>query len=98
VADSEPGDGKSGVIAIAALVPYQVAVIGMLREWQAATSPSLSRNFNSRSRASSAEGYGVLARAMRSDDPGPIFARAAQNQEVDPLMDTYSRLFVGLQP
>lgn len=41
-------------------------------------------------------GYGVFARARRSDTPGVVFARAAQKNERDPLTDEYSRLFVGL--
>ena len=41
-------------------------------------------------------GYGVLARARRSEKPGVVFARAAQKNERDPLTDEYSRLFVGL--
>ena len=44
------------------------------------------------------KGFGVLARAMRSDNPGPVFARAAANGEVDPLTDIDARLFVGLRP
>jgi hypothetical protein len=43
-----------------------------------------------------AQGFGVIARAMRSDTPGPIFARAALANEADPLTDPDSRLFVGL--
>ena len=43
-------------------------------------------------------GYGVLARARRSETPGVVFARAAQKNECDPLTDEYSRLFVGHPP
>lgn len=42
-------------------------------------------------------GYGVLARARRSENPGVVFARAAMKGEVDSLVDEYSRLFVGLK-
>ena len=42
------------------------------------------------------KGFGVLARAMRSKHPGRVFAHAAATGENDPLMDTDSRLFVGL--
>lgn len=45
---------------------------------------------------SAPSGYGVLARARRSDNPGVVFARAAMKGEVDLLMDAYSRLFVGI--
>jgi hypothetical protein len=38
----------------------------------------------------------VLARARRAKQPGIVFARAAANQEVDPLEDPESRLLVGL--
>jgi hypothetical protein len=42
------------------------------------------------------KGFTVLARAMRSDYPGIVFAHAAATGEVDPLTDPDSRLFVGL--
>jgi len=44
------------------------------------------------------KGFGVLARAMRSSEPGRVFARAASAGEIDPLKDIDSRLFVGLLP
>ncbi len=44
------------------------------------------------------QGFHVLARAMRAQRPGIVFARAAAIGEVDPLTDTDSRLFVGLPP
>ena len=47
-------------------------------------------------RASDPKGYGVLARAKRAERPGIVFARAAAAGEVDPLDESYSRLFVGL--
>lgn len=43
-----------------------------------------------------AQGFGVLARAIRAAQPGRIFARAAAIGEVDPLTNLDSRLFVGL--
>jgi hypothetical protein len=43
-------------------------------------------------------GYGVLARAMRSRQPGVVFALAADARETDSLTDAISRLFVGLAP
>ena len=42
--------------------------------------------------------FTVLARAMRAEHPGIVFARAAAIGEVDPLTDLDSRLFVGLPP
>ncbi|HUU70790.1 MAG TPA: hypothetical protein VM186_14775 [Planctomycetota bacterium] len=48
--------------------------------------------------ACSPKGFGVLARAMRSRQAGPVFGRAALNGEVDPLTDVDARLFVGLKP
>lgn len=42
------------------------------------------------------KGFNVLSRALRSECPGIVFARAAANGEVDPLTDVDSRLFVGL--
>jgi hypothetical protein len=41
-------------------------------------------------------GFSVLQRAMRSDYPGIVFARAAAIGEQDPLTDPISRVFVGL--
>jgi len=41
-------------------------------------------------------GYSVLARAMRADRPGVVFAQAAATGEVDPLPEPDCRLFVGL--
>lgn len=41
-------------------------------------------------------GYGVLSRARRCNRPGVTFARAALRGEVDPLIDDYARMFVGL--
>jgi DNA-directed RNA polymerase beta' subunit len=40
--------------------------------------------------------FSVLARAMRAEQPGIVFAHAASIGEVDPLTDPDSRLFVGL--
>jgi hypothetical protein len=42
--------------------------------------------------------FGVLSRARRCSRPGVVFARAARRQEVDPLVDHYARVFVGLPP
>ena len=46
------------------------------------------------------KGFTVLARAIRSYNtrPGIVFARAAANEESDPLLDVDSRLLVGLRP
>jgi len=41
-------------------------------------------------------GFNVLARAMRADRPGIVFAQAAATGEIDPLTDLDTRLFVGL--
>jgi hypothetical protein len=43
-------------------------------------------------------GIHVIARAMRSKYPGIVFARAAAAGEVDPLLDTDTRLFLGMLP
>jgi hypothetical protein len=40
--------------------------------------------------------FSVLARAMRTEQPGIVFAHAASIGEIDPLTDRDSRLFVGL--
>ena len=44
------------------------------------------------------KGFNVLARAMRSRRPGAVLARAAAQEEADPLTDLDARLFVGLLP
>lgn len=43
-------------------------------------------------------GMNVLSRAVRFSCPGNVFARAAAIEEMDPLVDLDSRLFVGLKP
>jgi hypothetical protein len=40
--------------------------------------------------------FNVLTRALRAKHPGLVFARAAANEEVDPLTDVESRLLVGV--
>jgi len=42
--------------------------------------------------------FTVLARAMRAEHPGVVFAAAAATGQIDPLRDPDSRLFVGLAP
>jgi hypothetical protein len=61
---------------------------GAVREWQRWETSQLSEG--------AAKGFSVLARAMRSEHPGMVFARAAATGERDPLTDPASRLFVGL--
>ncbi len=43
-----------------------------------------------------AKSFSVLARAMRAEQPGIVFAHAASIGEIDPLTERDSRLFVGL--
>jgi hypothetical protein len=43
------------------------------------------------------QSFGVLARAMRAEQPAIVFAHAASIGESDPLTDPESRLFAGLQ-
>lgn len=61
---------------------------GLYEEWEQLSAAACSRN--------SPQGYGVLARAMRSAKPGAVLARAAAADEHDPLHDPISRLWVGL--
>jgi hypothetical protein len=42
-------------------------------------------------------GYQTLARSMRPARPGTVFALAAAANEIDPLNEIDSRLFVGLK-
>ena len=44
------------------------------------------------------KGYGVLARAVRSERPGIVIASAASTGENDPLADIDARLFVCVGP
>ena len=48
--------------------------------------------------AGAPKAFTPLARAIRSDHPGVVFAQAAAIGEVDPLIDLDTRLFVGLPP
>jgi len=48
--------------------------------------------------AEAPKGFNVLARAMRAQRPGVVFANAAATGEGDPLTDIDARLFVGLPP
>lgn len=50
------------------------------------------------SREVSPRGHSFLARAMRSDQPGRVYAHAAANGEVDPLIDPWAALFCGELP
>jgi hypothetical protein len=47
-------------------------------------------------RAGRPKGFSVLARAMRADRPGVVFAQAAATGETDPLTDVDARVFYGL--
>jgi hypothetical protein len=60
----------------------------VVAEWQ-----RLGASFRDRSVSRS---FSVLARALRAEHPGLVFARAAAQAEVDPLVDVESRLLVGL--
>lgn len=40
----------------------------------------------------------VLARAIRAENPGIVFASAASRNECDPLTDRDAKLFAGLIP
>ena len=44
------------------------------------------------------QGYAILARAVRADQPGVVIASAAASGEVDPLTDIDAQLFVGRDP
>jgi hypothetical protein len=44
----------------------------------------------------SPDGFNFLARALRAKYPGAVFALAATREEIDPLSDMESRLFVGI--
>jgi hypothetical protein len=66
------------------------AVAAAQREWERAGRGRLSHS------PAESQGYGLLARALRSPRPGVVFALAAAGEEIDPLADIMSRLFVGL--
>lgn len=60
----------------------------LLEKWQ-----EMGRTFRERNVSRS---FNVLTRALRAKHPGLVFARAAANEEIDPLTDVESRLLVGL--
>ncbi len=68
-------------------VPARAAFAQVLQEWNEA-----GREIRERSVTKS---FSVLARAMRTEHPGLVFAHAAATGEIDPLTDLDSRLFVG---
>lgn len=43
-------------------------------------------------------GYGILARAVRAEQPGTVIGSAAATGEIDPLADIDAKLFVGENP
>ncbi|OPZ84648.1 MAG: hypothetical protein BWY76_01751 [bacterium ADurb.Bin429] len=75
-----------------------LALVPGTRERLAAVLEETSRQAYGLREASGPRGFTVLSRAMRAAHPGPVFAHAAAIEEVDPLVDTDSRLFVGLLP
>ncbi|HIJ74380.1 MAG TPA: hypothetical protein HPP83_09790 [Candidatus Hydrogenedentes bacterium] len=66
------------------------------REGLAQTAIECTRQYYGVREVSEPKGFNVLARAMRAERPGIVFARAAASGEVDPLTDLDSRIFVGL--
>lgn len=52
--------------------------------------------FGRKDRLDGLEGYLVLARAMRSDCPGVVFAHAAEIGEIEPFEEINVRFFVGV--
>jgi len=74
------------------------ACVAGAREGLASINYEMTRNPYGVAAAGPPKGFGVLARAMRATNPGPVFARAAAAGEVDPLTDLDSRLFAGLPP
>lgn len=79
-------DGLSPEELFAVAVDQRETLGRIAREWGQST-PGLDRAPTS---------LDVLARALRSEHPGIVFARAAAIGEVDPLSDPDSRRFVGI--
>jgi hypothetical protein len=67
-----------------------------IRKWLAELYQDVLDIAGQRDRIYLPSGYTVLARAVRSDEPGIVFASAAARGEVDPLRDIDARLFMGL--
>ena len=80
-------DGLSPEQLFALVSIGRASIHALYEEWERLSYAIRSRN--------APQGYGVLARAMRSNKPGAIFARAAAVGEADPLNDPISRLWVG---
>jgi len=82
--------------AIALMAGYRRSLKRMIQEESAALSP-VGRHITRPANAS-AEGLHFFARALRSANPGLVFAAAAERGERDPLTAIDSRLFAGLPP
>ncbi|GLV58039.1 hypothetical protein KDH_48730 [Dictyobacter sp. S3.2.2.5] len=81
-------DGLTPQELYAQAVGSRQSFADILTEWDV-----ISKQIQEQNRTKS---YHVLGRAMRSPEPGMVFSHAALQHEVDPLLDTDSRLFVGL--
>ncbi len=81
-------DGLSAVELFALAVGARERLAQVLQEWG-----QIEQEIHRRGITKS---FTVIARAMRAEHPGMVFAHAASIAEVDPLNDRDSRLFVGL--
>ncbi|GHO85603.1 hypothetical protein [Dictyobacter formicarum] len=81
-------DGLTAQELYAQAVGARQSFADVLQEWD-----MIGKQIQAQNRTKS---YHVLGRAMCSSEPGMVFAHAALQREVDPLIDTDSRLFVGL--
>lgn len=83
------GDGLTAQELYAQTVEARQSFADVLQEWDV-----IGKQIQAQNKIKS---YHVLGRAMRSSEPGMVFAHAALQREVDPLIDTDSRLFVGIE-
>ena len=81
-------DGLSALELFALAVGARERLAQVLQEWG-----QIEQEIHRRGITKS---FTVIARAMRAEHPGMVFAHAASIAEVDPLTDRDSRLFVGL--
>ena len=70
---------------------------GTFKAWLFRIATNLALNYLRALKKRTQQSRSVLARAMRAEHPGLVFAHAAATGEIDPLTDLDSRLFVGLR-
>jgi hypothetical protein len=81
-------EGYTAEELFACIASARRALAQVVQEWAQMGASFRERNVS--------RSFNVLTRALRSKNPGLVFASAAAAEEVDPLVDVESRLLVGL--